>query len=714
MATLKVDKITFLPSKKARFINRELSWLSFNERVMCQAYDLTHPLLERVKFLSISGNNLDEFFMVRVAGLIDLARHNVVSLSENGLTPAEQIDLIREQSNSLMNAQQECWIKLKHELENEKIFVVDKADKLSLQDRSWLKDYFISEIFPVLTPITSDPTHPFPLLPNLALAMILRTQQSKFKKKQITIIDIPTQLKRFVRLPGNKIRYIAIEQILELFQNTLFPNSNIIDSGMIRVTRDSEVEISDESEDLINHFERQVKQRRKGRCIHIQVSQNLPESLLDLIKLELGIGEESVFRAESLLGIVRLGELKEINKPNLKFKPYNARFPERITESEGNCFDAIKQKDIVIHHPYESFDVVLGFIEQAAADPNVIAIKQTLYRTNDESEVVEALIHAAKEGKSVTAVVEIKARFDEEANIRWARNLERAGVHVVYGLPGFKAHAKISMVVRYGENNKLETYVHYGTGNYHPLNAKVYSDLSFFTCDKDLCHDATLVFNYLTGYAIPDQFEKISMAPLTIRSSLIELIDNEITNANNGKSSGIWIKVNALVDPELIDKLYEASQQGVPVELIVRGICVLKPGVPGLSDNIRVRSIIGRFLEHSRIYCFANRQKLPSHEAKVFIASADWMQRNLNARIEIMIPITNPTVHEQILGQIMWANLADNANSWILQPDNTYIKNINEETRFSAHEYFIDNPSLSGRGKALKSKKSRYIPVPGL
>ena len=714
MATLKVNNNIHLPSLNERFVNRELSWLSFNERVMQQAYDTSRPLLERIQFLSISGNNLDEFFMVRVAGLIDLTRHNMPSLSENGLTPSEQIVQIREKANTLMVSQQDCWSQLKQELENEKIFVIDQIYNLSKNDKLWLMDYFMSEIFPVLTPIASDPAHPFPLLPNLALAMILRIEQGKDKNEQITIISMPLQLKRFVKLPGNKIRYIAIEQILELFQHTLFPDSKIIDSGIIRVTRDSELEISDESEDLVNHFERIVKQRRKGRCIRLQVSRNLPESFLDIIKDELGIKEDSVFRAEKILGLAGLNELKEINKPNLKFKPYNARFPERITEFDGNCFDAIKQKDIIVHHPYESFDVVLRFIQQAAIDPNVIAIKQTLYRTNDDSEVVRALINAAEEGKSVTAVVEIKARFDEEANIRWARDLERAGVHVVYGIRGLKAHAKISMVVRRGDDNKLETFVHYGTGNYHPLNAKVYSDLSFFTCDKELGHDASLVFNYLTGYAVPDYFKKISMSPFTVRSSLIELIDNEIQNSLNGLPSGIWIKINSLVDPELIDKLYEASNRGVNIELVVRGICVLRPGVPGLSENIRVRSIIGRFLEHSRIFCFANGENLPSAKAKVFIASADWMQRNLNARIETMIPITNPTVHEQVLGQIMWANLADNTNSWILQSDDTYIRNKNNEKSFSAHEYFINNPSLSGRGTALKSKNFGYLKVPGL
>lgn len=697
-----------------RFINRELSWLEFNKRVMEEAENKYVPLLERVKFLSISADNLDEFEMVRVAGLKEQIRNKSEAVSQDGLTPAKQLKAIYKKVESLTDQQLECWKQLKADLKQEKIEVVD-GEKLRKREREHLRKDFLENIFPVLSPIAIDPAHPFPFLPSRGFAVLLQlklagAQKPESKASSVikkAVIPLPSNINRFIRLPGNGDRFILLEEVIRLFENELFPRYEIQRFGVVHIIRDGDLDIEEEAEDLVSHFESAVKRRRRGRVICLKVSSYMPKHLLDYVVEELQVQQEDVIRMGDLPGLSSLAEIyANCDRPDLKFTSYEPRYPERINDFNGDCFAAIANKDIVIHHPFESFDVVVRFLQQAARDEKVVAIKQTLYRTSNDSPIVRALIEAAEAGKSVTAVVELKARFDEEANIRLSRDLERAGVQVVYGFVELKTHAKISLVVR-KEEATLRSYVHFGTGNYHPITAKVYTDLSFFTCDASLCRDAAYLFNYMTGYSPPDTFEKISMSPLTMRKTILDMIHGEIKQVNDGKKGHIWAKMNSLVDAEIIDALYFASQAGVKIELIVRGICSLRPGIKGFSDNIKVKSVIGRFLEHSRIYCFGNGEGLPSPKAKLFISSADWMPRNLNRRVEVLVPIENPTVHEQIMGQILQANLRDEKQSWHMQSDGSYKRSDYRKQAFSMHDYFMTNPSLSGRGKALTETASK-------
>lgn len=684
-----------------RFINRELSWLAFNWRVLEEAQNPRVPLLERLRFLSISATNLDEFYTVRVAGLRELADAGNTTPADDGLSPAEQLVLINADARQLLEKQQDVWEGLNSEMSEAGIALLTR-DELTKADKAHLDNVFLTQVFPILSPLAIDPAHPFPFIPNEGYSLALELQRKHDKKSLRALLPIPHQIDRFVGLPADTgLRFLPLEELLLLHLDQLFPGYQMTGNCTFRVLRDSDLELEEEAEDLVREFEVALKRRRRGEVIRLTMSSGAPNKLRNVIMQELDVDETEVVELSGLIGLADLNELVLDSRPDLLWPPFQPRVPERVQDHDGDMFAAIRQKDMLLHHPYETFDMVVRFLKQAATDPNVVAIKQTLYRTSNDSPIVGALCEAAEDGKSVTALVELKARFDEAANIRQSRRLERAGAHVVYGFLNYKTHAKISTVVR-REGGELVTYTHFGTGNYHPITARFYTDLSLFTCDAALGRDATKVFNYLSGYAQPEGMENLSISPLSLKTTLLERIAEEAENALEGKPAAIWAKMNSLIESDVIDALYLASQAGVKIDLVIRGICGLRPGVKGLSDNIRVKSIVGRFLEHSRIVCFGAGQVLPHKKARVYISSADWMGRNLNRRVETLVECTNPTVKAQIVSQIMAANMADVAQSWMLGPDGTYQRMTapEGETAFNCHRFFMENPSLSGRGSA--------------
>jgi len=688
----------------AHYFNRELSWLAFNDRVLAEACNADYPLLERLRFLSISGSNLDEFLMIRVAGLVGQVQRGIEKPSADGLTPEQQLSQVREKLAELNDRQQGTLRDLREMLAVAGIHMADDR-RIDREAHEWMRQHFLDEIMPVITPQALDPAHPFPFIANEGLGVLFTVRRKGQKGKDEDLVEmvlIPSALPRFLRVPGDEAIYIGIESLITRFADYLFPGFKVRGSGVFRVLRDSDIEIEEEAEDLVRTFRSAIQRRRRGQVIQLEMESEFDATAEALLRDRLASPGASFVKIDGMLGVSGLADIVKEPRPDLKFDAYSPRYPERIREHDGDCFAAIREKDIVIHHPYESFDVVVDFVRQAANDRNVVAIKQALYRAGNQSEVIEALVEAAENGKSVTAVVELKARFDEEQNLYWANKLERAGVQVIYGFVDWKTHAKVAMVVR-REEEGFRTYCHFGTGNYHPVTAKIYTDLSYFTADPRFGRDAAKLFNFVTGYVEPHETEMLGISPVNLRQVLSELIETEARNARKGKPSGIWAKMNQLTDTDMIEKLYAASEAGVEIQLVVRGICNLRPGVPGLSDNIRVKSIIGRFLEHSRIFAFANGAPIPGKQTRVYISSADMMERNLDRRVEQLVPLENQTVHDQVLQQVLLANLLDTERSWELQPDGTYERSEAGEKPFNCHEYFMTNPSLSGRGGALEA-----------
>ncbi len=676
--------------------NRELSWLEFNRRVLEEALDPTQPLLERLKFLSIFSTNLDEFFMIRVSGLKQQIEAGVSDLSVDGMTPSAQMKEICDRLRPILSQQMSC---LKEEilpqLSQEGILITPYR-ALSDRERRTLNDYFIENVFPVLTPQAVDPSHPFPYISNLSLNLGVmidpagevsgKAPATNWIEPRFARIKVPPIVPRLVPVGDSGSEFTFLEELIAANTDILFPGMQVGEPHVFRVTRDADIDIKeDEANDLLRTLEEQLRRRRFGTAVRLEVSTSMPGEMVRYLASELELTATDVYTIDGPLNVPGLMSLYGQDKPELKDRPLVPSVPVAL-RGEEYIFDVIKRQDVLVHHPYNSFSTVVNFISTAAIDPDVLAIKMTLYRTGTDSPIVRALMEASERGKQVAVLVELKARFDEESNIAWARQLEREGVHVVYGMLGLKTHSKLALVVR-RESGALRRYVHIGTGNYNPATARIYTDLGLFTANEEIGADATDLFNYLTGFSRQDKYRKLLVAPITLRERMLSLIEREVLHHKEGRPARIIAKINSLTDTKIIRALYEASQSGVPMNLIVRGICSLRPGAPGLSETIKVTSIVGRFLEHSRIFYFAN-----GGEEDIYIGSADWMFRNLDRRVEILTPIEDPRLKRHIKDEILDILLSDNVKARRLMPDGSYesLQPYEDEDSLNSQAYFMN------------------------
>jgi polyphosphate kinase len=689
-------EIGAVPSKSQFFFNRELSLLEFHARVLEEALDDRNPLLERLKFLSIFSSNLDEFFMIRVSGLKEeLEDRNVVS--PDGLTPGEQLAKVRERVVVLIKEQARCLREdILPQLKDAGLSLV-LYESLSRHEKESLKDYFMEKVFPILTPLAVDPSHPFPYISPLSVnigLMVHAPSELKFSGRRKDVdsrfvrIKVPSVVPRLVPIGSSKTRFILLEEIIEANIQSLFPGMNPGPCHRFRVTRDADIEIKEEeAHDLLSVIQEELRRRRFGAPVRLEISPDMPHDMIEYLTASLDLEADDVYAFDGPLHIQDLMSFFDCDRPDLKDNPFTPSVPEWY-ESYDNIFDAIKDGDRLLHHPYDSYECVTGFINQAVADPDVVAIKICLYRTGPESPIPPALIRAAEQGKQVTALIELKARFDEEHNIEWARKLDEAGVHVVYGILGLKTHGKLTLVIR-REGDTLKRYVHIASGNYNPTTSCTYTDLGMFTVDDAIGRDATELFNYLTGFSEQTDYRKLMVAPVDLREKLNALFDREIEHQRAGRPAHIVAKFNRLADLQIIEKLYEVSRAGVQVELIVRGICMLRPGIPGLSENITVRSVVGRFLEHSRVFWFSN-----GGDDQVYIGSADWMSRNLRNRIEVVAPVTEPNAKRYLRDVLLNTYLSDNTKARELQPDGRYMPLDGGSEAFNSQAYFMDHPGI--------------------
>jgi polyphosphate kinase len=683
------------------FFNRELSLLEFHKRVLEEGMDESNPLLERLKFLSIFSSNLDEFFMIRVSGLKEELEENVTELSPDGMTPGEQLHEIRRRVSPMVEKQTRCLRdEIIPELAAAGIHVVGH-DTLRPEEQKALRTYFMEKVFPILTPFAVDQSHPFPYISPLSLNLGLMVEAPQGHSPadpkhrhvpRFVRIKVPSLVPRLVPVGKLGTQFVLLEELIEANRDSLFPGMITGDCHRFRVTRDADIEIrEDEAEDLLRVIQQELRQRRFGSPVRLEVSSGMPEEMTAYLADSLGLAAEDVYAIDGPLKLQDIDSLYDLNRPDLKEEPFCAALPE--WSRKRSIFDVLKERDVLLHHPFDSYDSVTNFINDAVEDPDVVAIKICLYRTGPESPIPPALIRAAEKGKQVTALIELKARFDEEHNIEWARKLDEAGVHVVYGVLGLKTHGKLTLVVR-REGDSLKRYMHIASGNYNPTTSCTYTDVGLFTADDEIGADASELFNYLTGCSRQMEYRKLLVAPVNLREKMSALIDREISHSQAGVPASIVAKINRLADKQMIEKLYEASQAGVKIDLIVRGICMLRPGVTGLSENITVRNIIGRFLEHSRVFYFAN-----GGDEEVYIGSADWMSRNLKHRIEVVTPVSDPALKHYLKDEVLTAYLRDNVKARELQSDGSYlpVPRAPGEREFSSQPFFIEHETAVGR-----------------